>query len=126
VGQYKRVALDDPVETNSKPDLADQAKSREPDLADHQVKRHVHGARAPSNAAYGDKHASAAYLATSVWTFLDLVKAGLLPRGVALNPGGKLTWRFSDLDAAYEKARRSRKPKRAPRGVIKRRQEARE
>jgi hypothetical protein len=33
-------------------------------------------------------------------------------------------WSFRGLDASYEKARRSRRPKRALRGIVKRRVEA--
>jgi hypothetical protein len=80
---------------------------------------------AEHSSGYGDKRAAASYCGLSVWRFTELANRGALPRGYPWTPGGKLIWSFAALDAAYAKARRSRKPKREPRGVIKQRAAAR-
>ena len=70
---------------------------------------------------YGDKWASSAYIGVSVWQFVGWTKAGILPRGFPLAPGGKFFWSFRALDAAMDKAARSRKPRREHRGIVKER-----
>jgi hypothetical protein len=70
-------------------------------------------------AGYGDKWASSAYIGVSVWQFVGWTKVGILPRGFPLTPGGKLFWSFRALDAAMDKAARSRKPQREHRGIVK-------
>jgi hypothetical protein len=74
-----------------------------------------HGASRPG---YGDKFKSADHLGMSHWQFIALVGKGVLPDGVTWNDDGKLFWKFATLDAAYEKRKRSRRPRQL-RGVFK-------
>jgi hypothetical protein len=43
-----------------------------------------------------------------------------------MTPGGKRFFAYRDLDAAYERAGRSRKPRREPRGIVRMRLEQRQ
>jgi hypothetical protein len=73
---------------------------------------------------YIDQAGAAAYVGYSLDQFRDLIARGIFPRGRPLTADGKLLFRISDLDAAVEKAWRSRKPRREARGVVRQRLEA--
>ena len=73
---------------------------------------------------YGDRRAAAGYCGIRIWTFDDLIAKNIVPRGFTLTSNGKLFWKFSLLEEAMAKAARSRKPGRAPRGIVRQRLEA--
>jgi predicted DNA-binding transcriptional regulator AlpA len=77
-----------------------------------------------SSRGYADEAAAAAYIGYSRDQFRELIKRGLFPRGRPLTPDGKLLWRISDLDAAVQRAWRSRKARRSQRGIVRQRLEA--
>ena len=74
--------------------------------------------------ALADTRSSATYTGLSIWQFGRLVKKGVFPRPIFLTPGGKAMFRLRDLDAAIDKAARSRRPRRKPRGIVRQRMEA--
>jgi hypothetical protein len=73
-----------------------------------------------------DKHGAAAYTGYSEWQFLELAKAGVFEPPTYLTPGSKGMWSYRGLDASYEKAKRSRKPRRQLRGIVRQRLEAKQ
>src|SRR3974390_3222417 len=73
---------------------------------------------------YTDRRGVAAYFNVSTWQVDEWVRQGVLPRGVTLTPGGKRFFSYRVLDLAYERAARSRKPGREPRGIVRQRLEA--
>jgi hypothetical protein len=75
---------------------------------------------------YTDKHGVAAYFGgVSLWQVDEWIRQGILPPGVTMIPGGKRFFAFRDLDAAYDRAARSRRPRREPRGIVRMRLEQR-
>jgi predicted DNA-binding transcriptional regulator AlpA len=60
-------------------------------------------------------------LAVSTWTIDRWVAQGKFPPPIYLQPGSPATWRVRDIEAFLDKCRRARRPKRAPRGMIKQR-----
>jgi hypothetical protein len=74
-------------------------------------------APAPS-AAYGDINALERYSGLSRWTIRTLIRQGVLPPGVSLTGTSKKIWKFASVDAAFEKARRSRRPKPRAKGFF--------
>jgi hypothetical protein len=73
---------------------------------------------------YLDQTGAAHYTGFSRDQFQRLVTLGIFKPGRPLTPNGKRLHKISDLDAAIEKAWRSRKPKRQPRGIVRQREEA--
>jgi hypothetical protein len=73
---------------------------------------------------YTDRNGAARYFNVSVWQIDAWERAGILRPGVTITPRGKKFFRFVDLDAAFERAARSRRPRREPRGIIRQRLEA--
>jgi hypothetical protein len=73
----------------------------------------------PPPAGYGDISAIAHYLGLSPDTVDDLIDKKVLPKGVSLTGTSKRIWKFKTIDAAFEKARRSRRPKPALKGMFK-------
>ncbi len=61
---------------------------------------------------------AAHYVGYSRDQFRRLVKQGIFPRGIFLTANAKAIWSLRRLDEAIEKAARSRKPRRQPRGII--------
>jgi predicted DNA-binding transcriptional regulator AlpA len=81
----------------------------------------------PPKLGFLDRRAAAEYCGISVWTFDEYVRAGRLPRGIALAPSNaKLLWSVRALEDALARAGRSRKPKRPPRGIVRQRLERRQ
>jgi hypothetical protein len=74
-------------------------------------------------AGYGDEEAASEHVGYGRDRFRALVKKGVFKPGKALTANGKLLFKFSDLDAAVEKAWRSRKPRPMPRGIVRQRLE---
>jgi len=72
---------------------------------------------------YTDEAGAAAYVGYSVDQFKRLKGRGIFKRGQPLTPDGKLLHRYADLDAAIERAWRSRKPRRQARGIVRQRME---
>jgi hypothetical protein len=68
---------------------------------------------------------AAAYTGYSIFQFRRLVEQGVFKRGTQLTPNGRRRYRFADLDAAHDRATRSRKPKlkQEPRGIVRQRLE---
>ncbi len=67
---------------------------------------------------------AAHYVGYSRDQFRRLVRKGIFPRGTVLTANSKAIWSLRLLDAAIEKAARSRKPRRQPRGILRQRMEA--
>jgi predicted DNA-binding transcriptional regulator AlpA len=63
----------------------------------------------------------AAHLGVSTWTIDRWVKESRFPSPIYLQPGSPATWRLRDIEAFLDKARRARRPKRSPRGMIRQR-----
>jgi predicted DNA-binding transcriptional regulator AlpA len=57
-------------------------------------------------------------LGVSTWTVDQWTVKGILPRPVVMAPGGPQCWKPSDIEAAIERAGRSRRPPRPPRGKL--------
>jgi hypothetical protein len=72
---------------------------------------------------YTDKHGVAAYFGVSVWQVDRWIRQGVLRPGVPMTPEGKHLFAYRDLDLAYDRAARSRKPRRTPRGIVRQRLE---
>jgi hypothetical protein len=77
----------------------------------------------PARRGYCDKHGVAAYFNTTTWQVDEWLRQGILKPGVTMTPGGKRFFAYRELDAAYERAARSRQPRREPRGIVKQRLE---
>jgi hypothetical protein len=77
----------------------------------------------PGRRGYTDKHGVAAYFAVSVWQVDRWIRQGVLKPGVPMTPEGKHLFAYRDLDLAYDRAARSRKPRRTPRGIVRQRLE---
>jgi hypothetical protein len=75
------------------------------------------------NRGFTDKKGVAEYFGVSVWQVDRWVDQGVIPRGVPMTRDGKRLWRLSDLDHAFERASRSRRPRREPRGIVRQRLE---
>jgi hypothetical protein len=75
---------------------------------------------------YLDQAAAAAYCGFSRDQFQRLINQGVFKAGRPLTSNGKRLHKISDLDAAIEKAWRSRKPRREPRGIVRQREQARQ
>jgi hypothetical protein len=74
---------------------------------------------------YLDQADAAAYCGFSKDQFKVLITQGVFPRGRPLTPDGKLIFKIADLDAAIERAWRTRKPRRTQRGIVRQRLERR-
>jgi hypothetical protein len=74
---------------------------------------------------YLDLARAAHYCGFSKDQFKVLIAQGVFPRGRPLTRDGKLIFKIADLDAAIERAWRTRKPRRTPRGIIRQRLERR-
>jgi len=72
---------------------------------------------------YTNKHGVAAYFGVSVWQVDRWIRQGVLRPGVPMTPEGKHLFAYRDLDLAYDRAARSRKPRRTPRGIVRQRLE---
>jgi predicted DNA-binding transcriptional regulator AlpA len=70
------------------------------------------------------KKEAAKLLATSIWSLDRWVKRGQFPPPLFLTPGSPAVWRVRDIAAFLEKRRRARRQRRAPRGMLKRPNEA--
>lgn len=79
----------------------------------------------PDAKGYVDEAGAAAYVGYSRDQFRRLQRRGVFKPGRPLTPDGKHLFKLSDLDASIEKAWRSRKPRRQPRGIVRQRLEAR-
>jgi hypothetical protein len=86
--------------------------------------QHNEVATTTSPRGYTDERGAAEYVSYSLDRFKELVAQGVFKRGRALTSDGKLLHKYSDLDAAVEKAFRTRKPRRRARGIVRIRQEA--
>jgi hypothetical protein len=75
---------------------------------------------------YLDQAAAAAYCGFSKDQFQRLINQGIFKPGRPLTSNGKRLHKISDLDAAIERAWRSRKPRREPRGIVRQREQARQ
>jgi predicted DNA-binding transcriptional regulator AlpA len=72
---------------------------------------------------YLDEAGAAAYVGYSRDQFKRLVKQLIFPKPIFLTPNAKGLWSIRALDAAIDRATRSRKPRREVRGVFRERLE---